>query len=108
MFTTPLVVVTAKLRLGEAAKRTVGNSANQLPDMAYFANSIAGNGYAKLPSGLIIQWGRFFIHHGHDCPCWPFSALQSEMTVLDKMVTSFTTFLWAKNHANRLRKGVNK
>ncbi|MCM7138600.1 hypothetical protein, partial [Enterobacter cloacae] len=51
---------------------------------------------------------RFFIHHGHDCPCWPFSAVQSEMTMLDKMVASFTTFLWAKNHANRLRKGVNK
>ncbi|MCY0775013.1 phage tail protein [Enterobacter cloacae complex sp. 2022EL-00788] len=49
------------LRLGEAAKRTVGNSANQLPDMAYFANSIAGNGYAKLPSGLIIQWGSFAV-----------------------------------------------
>ncbi|WP_410679443.1 MULTISPECIES: gp53-like domain-containing protein, partial [Enterobacteriaceae] len=48
-------------RLGEAAKRTVGNSANQLPDMAYFANSIAGNGYAKLPSGLIIQWGSFAV-----------------------------------------------
>ncbi|MGT1946606.1 phage tail protein, partial [Enterobacter hormaechei subsp. xiangfangensis] len=30
--------------MGEAAKRTVGNGANQLPDMAYFANSIAGNG----------------------------------------------------------------
>ncbi|MDX7524406.1 hypothetical protein, partial [Enterobacter hormaechei] len=51
---------------------------------------------------------RFFIHHGHDCPCWPFSAVQSEMTMLDKMVASFTTFLWAKNHANRLREGVNK
>nr|DAY57209.1 MAG TPA: hypothetical protein [Caudoviricetes sp.] len=51
---------------------------------------------------------RFFIHHGHDCPCWPFSAVQSEMTMLDKMVASFTTFLWAENHANRLREGVNK
>ncbi len=30
------------------------------------------------------------------------------MTMLDKMVASFTTFLWAKNNANRLRKGVNK
>ncbi|MDX6926845.1 hypothetical protein, partial [Enterobacter hormaechei] len=51
---------------------------------------------------------RFFIQHGHDCLCWPFSAVQSEMTMLDKMVTSFTTFLWAKNHANRLREGINK
>ncbi|MBM3059970.1 phage tail protein [Citrobacter braakii] len=49
------------LRLGEAAKRAVGNGANQLPDMSYFANSIAGNGYAKLPSGLIIQWGSFAV-----------------------------------------------
>lgn len=30
------------------------------------------------------------------------------MTMLDKMVASFTTFLWAENHANRLREGVNK
>ncbi|EOI3375024.1 phage tail protein [Enterobacter hormaechei] len=49
------------LRLGEAAKRTVGSGANQLPDMAYFASSISGNGYAKLPSGLIIQWGSFAV-----------------------------------------------
>ncbi|WBT22664.1 hypothetical protein [Enterobacter hormaechei] len=47
--------------MGEAAKRTVGSGANQLPDMAYFASSISGNGYSKLPSGLIIQWGSFAV-----------------------------------------------
>lgn len=50
------------LRLGEAAKRAVGSGANQLPDMALFASGIATNGYAKLPSGLMIQWGWFGIN----------------------------------------------
>ncbi|MDM7125547.1 gp53-like domain-containing protein [Klebsiella pneumoniae] len=45
------------LRLGEAAKRGVGNGANQLPDMSNFAGSLGFNGYQKLPTGLIIQWG---------------------------------------------------
>ncbi|MGX7885607.1 phage tail protein [Enterobacter hormaechei] len=49
------------IRLGEAAKRDVGNGVNQLPDMAFFANNIAANGYAKLPSGLLIQWGSFAV-----------------------------------------------
>ncbi|HCR0303895.1 hypothetical protein KGY91_08230 [Enterobacter hormaechei] len=30
--------------------------------MALFASSIATNGYAKLPSGLMIQWGWFGIN----------------------------------------------
>lgn len=50
------------LRLGEAAKRAVGSGTYQLPDMALFASSIATNGYAKLPSGLMIQWGWFGIN----------------------------------------------
>ncbi|HCJ6301705.1 gp53-like domain-containing protein [Enterobacter ludwigii] len=50
------------VRLGEAAKRAVGSGTNQLPDMALFASSIATNGYAKLPSGLMIQWGWFGIN----------------------------------------------
>lgn len=45
------------LRLGEAAKRGIGNGANQLPDMSNFAGSLSFNGYQKLPTGLIIQWG---------------------------------------------------
>ncbi|WP_425278481.1 gp53-like domain-containing protein [Enterobacter hormaechei] len=43
--------------MGEAAKRGVGNGANQLPDMSNFAGSLSFNGYQKLPTGLIIQWG---------------------------------------------------
>ncbi|MGD3127663.1 hypothetical protein ACP54N_25010, partial [Enterobacter hormaechei] len=71
---------------------------------------ISGSWFAPLPTPRLAASPkrRFFIHHGHDCPCWTFSAVQSEMTMLDKMVTSFTTFLRAKNHANRLREGVNK
>ena len=47
------------LRLGEAAKRGVGASSGQLPDMGLFAANFAGgaNSYAKFPNGLIIQTG---------------------------------------------------
>lgn len=45
------------LGLGEAAKRDVGSGANQIPDMTLFAKLHSGNGYQKLPGGLIIQWG---------------------------------------------------
>ena len=45
------------LGLGEAAKRGVGTRENQIPDMSSFASALSLNGYQKLPSGLIIQWG---------------------------------------------------
>lgn len=47
------------LRLGEAAKRGVGASSGQLPDMGLFAANFAGgaNSFAKFPNGLIIQTG---------------------------------------------------
>ncbi|MDW7796075.1 gp53-like domain-containing protein, partial [Morganella morganii] len=40
-----------------AAKRAVGNSTNQIPDMSFFTLSMGQTGYQKLPSGMIIQWG---------------------------------------------------
>ena len=43
------------VRLGEAAKRAVGNSGNQLPDMSFFAT---GEGWISLPNGKIMQYGR--------------------------------------------------
>ena len=46
----------------EAAKRDVGNGAGQLPDMSNFAGSLGFNGYQKLPTGLIIQWGAFNVN----------------------------------------------
>ena len=49
--------LTANLSLGNASKRDVGSGANQIPDMNSFASTRASNGYQKLPSGLIIQWG---------------------------------------------------
>ena len=49
--------VLENLGLEEAAKRNVGTGANQIPDMNSFGNSLATNGYQKLPGGLIIQWG---------------------------------------------------
>ncbi len=45
------------LGLGEAAKRSIGNGANQVPDMGFFKSQIGSNGYACSPSGYILQWG---------------------------------------------------
>ncbi|HHX9718355.1 TPA: gp53-like domain-containing protein, partial [Enterobacter asburiae] len=42
---------------GDAAKRQVGTSTNQIPDMSLFTRYLASNGWQKLPGGLIIQWG---------------------------------------------------
>ncbi|HGG8742474.1 TPA: hypothetical protein ACJJXK_004100, partial [Enterobacter asburiae] len=43
----------SNLGLGEAAKRSVGNGENQIPDMSSFTK---GPGWQKLPSGKIFQW----------------------------------------------------
>ena len=45
------------LGLKTAAQRDVGVGLNQIPDMSYFTASLATNGWAKLPNGLIIQQG---------------------------------------------------
>lgn len=49
----------ANLGLGDAARRNVGVGENQIPDMSSFTASLSGNGWQKLPSGLIIQWGSY-------------------------------------------------
>lgn len=46
-----------KVGLGEAAKRSVGNAGNQIPDMNLFPSLRNGNGYQKFPSGIIMQYG---------------------------------------------------
>lgn len=56
------------LGLGEAAKRGVGTGNNQLPDMSSFAASLSGNGWQKLPSGLIIQWAQVLSNSGGFAP----------------------------------------
>lgn len=48
----------ANLNLKTAAQRDVGESTNQIPDMASFVASFGNNGYQKLPGGLILQWGQ--------------------------------------------------
>ncbi|MGC1030330.1 phage tail protein, partial [Pantoea agglomerans] len=45
--------VLKNLGLGDAAKKTVGNGADQLPDMSFFAAVKSGNGYTRLPNGVI-------------------------------------------------------
>ncbi|HHT1991349.1 TPA: gp53-like domain-containing protein, partial [Enterobacter hormaechei] len=52
---------TAYVGLGEAAKRSIGSAANQIPDMSFFSSNMSTNGYSKLPGGLIIQWGWFAV-----------------------------------------------
>ncbi|HGG2510747.1 TPA: phage tail protein [Escherichia coli] len=42
--------------LKEAAKRDVGTSTNQIPDMGAFAS---GTGWFRLPSGHIVQFGTY-------------------------------------------------
>lgn len=44
------------LGLASAAKVSVGDGPNNVPDMSFFANSLTGNGYQKLPGGYILQW----------------------------------------------------
>lgn len=53
----PEIFIFANVQLGEAAKRAVGNSTNQIPDMSFFTLSMGQSGYQKLPSGTIFQWG---------------------------------------------------
>lgn len=53
-FTTSL---STNLSLGTAAKKNVGNSAAQIPDMSLFGSNLIQNGYTKLPNGVVIQWG---------------------------------------------------
>lgn len=48
------------LGLKEAAKRDVGTSAGQIPDMSSFLASLSNNGYQRFPGGLIVQWGNGF------------------------------------------------
>ncbi|MGC8341861.1 gp53-like domain-containing protein [Pantoea ananatis] len=45
------------LGIGSAANKNAGNGSGQLPDMSFFDSNFGVNGYQKLPSGLIIQWG---------------------------------------------------
>lgn len=48
--------VLENLGLGEAAKRSVGSSINQIPDMSFFTSSFNGsNGFCKFPNGVIMQ-----------------------------------------------------
>ncbi|EFN4754496.1 hypothetical protein FQI50_00850 [Escherichia coli] len=52
-----LTIIIGNVQLGEAAKRSVGTGANQIPDMSSFVLTGIGsdNLLAKLPNGLIIQ-----------------------------------------------------
>lgn len=47
----------SNIGLGTSSVRDVGALSGQIPDMSYFTSSLSTNGWAKLPSGLIIQWG---------------------------------------------------
>ncbi|MDR9913354.1 gp53-like domain-containing protein [Enterobacter cloacae] len=42
---------------GTASQRNVGDGSGNIPDMSFFQNSKSSSGYARLPGGVIIQWG---------------------------------------------------
>ena len=42
---------------GSAASRNIGTGTNQIPDMNSFTASLEQNGWEKMPSGKIRQWG---------------------------------------------------
>ncbi|CFQ99025.1 hypothetical protein CBW58_05725 [Yersinia frederiksenii] len=44
------------LELGNAALKTVGNAAGNIPDMSFFTASGSVSGYSKGPNGIIEQW----------------------------------------------------
>lgn len=48
--------VLKNLQLREAAKRDVGNGANQIPDMSFFASGVTANGtWFRQPGGMYVQ-----------------------------------------------------
>lgn len=49
--------IATDLGLKSAAYKNVGTSPGQIPDMSEFTSSIGISGWAKIPSGLIMQWG---------------------------------------------------
>ncbi|MFL3315076.1 gp53-like domain-containing protein, partial [Enterobacter asburiae] len=49
--------ILAYLGLKTAAQKDVGTGPNQIPDMGGFTASLGVIGWAKLPNGLIFQWG---------------------------------------------------
>ena len=49
--------ILAYFGLKTAAQKDVGTGPNQIPDMGGFTALLGDNGWAKLPSGLIFQWG---------------------------------------------------
>ncbi|EKN3386021.1 tail fiber protein [Yersinia enterocolitica] len=83
------------LGLGDAAKRSVGTGANQIPDMSSFISSFAQNGYFKFPGGLIIQWGEVTGSTTGTVPAnfpIPFpNALMSTALALDLIGPSYAT-----------------
>lgn len=78
----------ANLGLGDAAKRTVGISTGNIPDMSFFSSLLSGAGYQKLPGGLIIQWGTISGTIGQ--LSWPYpitfpnAVFQAAVTLSDK------------------------
>ena len=54
----PVAIATtrANLELGNAALKTVGNAAGNIPDMSFFTGLTSLSGWMKFPNGMIFQW----------------------------------------------------
>ncbi|MGA4368102.1 gp53-like domain-containing protein [Pantoea ananatis] len=51
------VAFLSNIGAGTAATKAVGNGAGQIPDMSFFTLDAGQTGGAKLPGGLMFQWG---------------------------------------------------
>ncbi|WP_181945956.1 MULTISPECIES: gp53-like domain-containing protein [Enterobacteriaceae] len=73
---------------GSAASRNIGTGTNQIPDMNSFTASLEQNGWEKMPSGLIRQWG-YVTMSGYEGPpetfnlpiAFPTGALSAQATI---------------------------
>ncbi|MBK6262469.1 gp53-like domain-containing protein [Citrobacter youngae] len=78
------------LTLGTAAYKDVGTGTNQIPDMSSFTKLHSGNGYQKLPGGLIIQWGMINGTTGQLSSAYPIAfpnaVFQAVVSLSDKTV----------------------
>lgn len=92
--------ISGQIGLRTASTRDVGNGTNQIPDMSYFATAGTINGYQKLPSGLIIQWGRTAIPAGGIFVTFPIAFPTTTYVVLIGQVGSTSTIISANNYLN--------
>ncbi|WP_261387205.1 gp53-like domain-containing protein [Enterobacter hormaechei] len=87
----------ANIGVKSAGVRDVGAGTNQIPDMGGFTALLGDNGWAKLPSGLIFQWG----YAGPLTPQNPDAVVNFNISFPNKCL-----FITEHDQANAARKSV--